>query len=262
MPPKKAKTRATPGLTSNSDLARLQNPADHATKNALIEALFAAPIPRAELQHNLFLFQDRRIISRLLFVNELYQKAMAVHGNIFEFGVRYGANLSLFTSLRGIYEPFNHNRKLVGFDTFSGFASVSAKHDLAGTRSGEFNVTAGYESFLEATLATHERMAPVESIRKFELVKGDATKTIVAYLKAHPETVISLAYFDFDIYAPTKACLEAILPYLAKGAVIGFDELNDPLYPGETQAVREVLGNRFRLHHSPFRANAAYAIYE
>jgi hypothetical protein len=250
-------------LTSNAELIRAQNPADARVKDALIEQLFKAPIPREELQHNLFLFQDRRIISRLLFIHELYQHVLAVHGNILEFGVRYGANLALFTSFRGIYEPFNHNRKIIGFDTFSGFAGVNAGKDAKEASAGSFAVTEQYEVFLQGMLALHESMAPVEAIRKFELVKGDASRKIRPYLQAHPETVVALAYFDFDIYQPTKACLSAIVPYLARGAVIAFDELNDPQWPGETAAFREVLGSgRARLRHSMYRANAAYLIFE
>jgi len=106
-------------------------------------------------------------------------------------------------------------------------------------------------------------MAPIDHIQKFTLVKGDATKTIKEYLANHQETIISLAYFDFDIYKPTHDCLEAILPYLSKGAVIGFDEINTPEWPGETKAFREVLGtNNFSVVHSTYRANAGYIIYE
>ena len=196
--PKKSPAAPKRRLTSNAELIRAQNPADARIKDALIEQLFKAPIPRDELQHNLFLFQDRRIISRLLFIHELYQHVLPVHGNILEFGVRYGANLALFTSFRGIYEPFNHNRKIVGFDTFSGFAGVNADKDAKEATSGSFSVTEQYEGFLQAMLALHESMAPVETIRKFELVKGDASKNIRPYLEAHPETVVALAYFDFE----------------------------------------------------------------
>ena len=38
-----------------------------------------------------------------------------------EFGVRWGQNLITLNNLRGIYEPFNHSRKIIGFDTFEGF---------------------------------------------------------------------------------------------------------------------------------------------
>jgi hypothetical protein len=73
--------------------------------------------------------------------------------------------------------------------------------------------------------------------------------TLPKFLIDHPETIIALAYFDFDLYKPTKFCLEAILPYVTKGTVIAFDELNCPEFPGETLAVREVLGlSRYAIH--------------
>lgn len=247
---------------SDSEHIRSLNPKDSDTRTQFYRELMNAPIPAEELMNNIPLFQDRRLIARTLFVNEMYQKILSLHGNIFEFGVRYGPNLALFTSLRGIYEPLNPNRKIVGFDTFGGFPSVDKIHDLAKFKPGDYAVTPNYEEYLEKLLLLHESMAPIENQKKFELVKGDATKTVKKYLAAHPETIISLAYFDFDLYEPTRVCLEAIRPYLTKGAVIGFDELNIPDWPGETVAMREVLGGQFRLVHSPYRAAAAYLIYE
>ncbi|MEJ7677580.1 MAG: hypothetical protein WKG06_06875 [Segetibacter sp.] len=106
-------------------------------------------------------------------------------------------------------------------------------------------------------------MAPVESIKKFELIKGDVSETLPAHLQQHPETIISLAYFDMDVYKPTRDCLQLIKPYLTKGSCIAFDELNDVNWPGETIALREVFGtHNFCLHHSPFRSTAAYLIFE
>jgi hypothetical protein len=84
--------------------------------------------------------------------------------------------------------------------------------------------------------------APHSHIKKNQLIKGDATTTIKTYLENNPETIIAFAYFDFDLYEPTKKVLEAILPHLSKGAIIGFDQLNDHSFPGETRAVSEVLG--------------------
>ena len=53
------------------------------------------------------------------------------------------------------------------------------------------------------------------------------------YLRDNPQTIISLAYFDFDLYKPTRDCLEAILPYLTKGSILAFDELNAAEFPGK-----------------------------
>ncbi len=238
------------------------NTNDVKSRDSLQQLFLNSPIPEEELFNNIGLFIDRRTLSRFLYINELYQKIIPIHGNIFEFGVRYGSNISLFTSLRGIYEPYNHNRKIVGFDTWEGFVNVDGANDTENWKTGDFGVPSGYENFLENVIQVHEDMAPIPNIKKHTLVKGDASKTIIEYLNQHPETIISFVYFDFDIYKPTKDCLKAIIPYLSKGAVIAFDEINVSEFPGETQAFREVLGtNNFTVQHSLFRANAGYIIF-
>ena len=87
------------------------------------------------------------------------------------------------------------------------------------------SVTEGYATYLEKVLQVHEQVNPLGHIKKFELCEGDATLEVPRYLTAHPETIVALAYFDFDLYEPTKACLEAIRPRLSKGSVLVFDEL-------------------------------------
>ena len=100
-------------------------------------------------------------------------------------------------------------------------------------------------------------------MQKFELVKGDASEQLKKYLKQHPETIISLAYFDFDIYEPTKKCLDLIKPHLTKGSVIGFDELNQPKFPGETVALRESFGlDKFSIQRSPYSHYQSFVVVE
>jgi hypothetical protein len=124
-------------------------------------------------------------------------------------------------------------------------------------------VTANYENYLEQILAYHESESPIAHKRKFELIKGDATKTIYEYLEKHPETIIAFAYFDFDIYHPTKKCLEAIWDRLTKGSIVAFDELNCPELPGETLAFKEVVGiDRFRIKRSPLNPLCSYITIE
>lgn len=228
-------------------------------------ALFRqCPIPDNEVLHNLGLFLSRQTFPRLLFLNEIYQKIIDVHGIIVEFGVRWGQNLALFELCRGIYEPFNYNRKIVGFDTFSGFPTVHEKDGSADVMTkGAYSVTEGYEKYLEKVLSCHEQESPIAHIKKFELIKGDASVTLECYLQEHPETIIAFAYFDFDLYEPTKRCLEMITPHLTKGSIIGFDELNCHVFPGETTALREVFGlDRYRITRSPLNPLMSYIIIE
>lgn len=229
-------------------------------KVALAESLRTTPLPNSELIDNLGLFLTRQTLARINFMQKLYQLIIPVHGVIMEFGVRWGQNMALFSALRGMHEPFNYNRKLIGFDTFQGFPEV-ADQDGSLVKAGDYGVPAGWEDRLEAILNFHEQNAPIPQKIKHELVKGDATETISAYLARHPETVVAMAYFDFDLYKPTKDCLEAILPHVTKGTVLAFDELNCPEFPGETLAVREVLGlSKYALRRDPSNPLTSYLI--
>jgi hypothetical protein len=181
-----------------------------------------------------------------------------------EFGVRWGRNMALYESLRGIYEPFNHNRKIIGFDTFTGFPSVDSKDGSDQIISvGAYNVTDNYTDYLSRVLDYHEQESPISHIKKYELVVGDASSGIEQYLDAHPETIVAMAYFDFDIYQPTRDCLSAIKDRLTKGSVIGFDELNNATYPGETLALKETLGlGAYQIRHSRFSPTQSYLVIE
>jgi hypothetical protein len=235
------------------------------TAREQFQGLFTdCPIPLDERLCNLGLFIKRQDLSRLLFINDLYRRIVDVHGSILEFGVRWGQNLALFGSLRGIYEPFNHNRRIVGFDTWQGFPSVHEKDGRAPVAEvGAYATTSGYEQYLERLLACHEQESPIAHIRKFELVKGDATLEVDRYLERHPETIVALAFFDLDLYEPTRKCLLSIRDRLTKGSVVAFDQVNVQTFPGETLALKEVLGlDRYRLQRSPWSNAASYVVIE
>jgi len=68
------------------------------------------------------------------------------------------------------------------------------------------------------------------------MIKGDATKTIPDFLSKNRHLMVSLLFLDFDLYEPTKVAIQQFLPRMPKGAVLAFDELDNPIWPGETQA--------------------------
>ncbi|MDJ1018247.1 MAG: TylF/MycF/NovP-related O-methyltransferase [Paracoccaceae bacterium] len=230
-------------MTSNQEVRVLggstQSEADR--KREMVERLRGSRVADGELLDNIGLYLTRQTLSRINFMQDLYRRIVPVHGVIMEFGVRWGQNLALFSNLRGMHEPYNYNRKIIGFDTFEGFPSV-APEDGDRVQEGDYGVAEAWQEELEDILEFHTQNAPISHKQKHELVKGDATETLPQYLNEHPETIVALAYFDFDLYKPTRDCLEAIIPHLTKGSVLAFDELNTPEFPGETIAVREVLG--------------------
>jgi len=233
-------------------------------RNEMVDLLKRCPIPSEQVLSNLGLFLNSKNLSRILFMDYVYRKSIEVPGVVFEFGTRWGQNVALFSALRGIYEPFNRHKKIVAFDTFEGFPSVDEKDgDSPMMSPGMLTLTEGYENYLEEVVSNIERDNPLSHLKKFELRKGDATEQIDSYLKENPETIISLAYFDFDLYVPTKKCLESIKGRLTRGSVVCFDELNDPDSPGETLALMEVFGlENIKLKRFPYASRVSYFIVE
>lgn len=236
-------------------------------KNAQVEIvkLFRkCPIPDDEILSNLGLFLTSKNLSRIFFMDHIYKQIVNVPGVIMEMGTRWGQNMSLFMTLRSIYEPYHRHRKVIGFDTFEGFPSISKQDgnsDLM--EKGNLKVGEDYMAYLASLMWQKERNEPLSHIQKYNIVKGDAVQKLQEYLKINPQTIIALMYFDFDLYEPTKKCLEMVASYLTKGSVLAFDELNDGDSPGETIALKEIIGLRnVKLRRLPNVARSSYLIIE
>jgi len=237
---------------------------EHASRAQLRQLFESSPVSEDQALENLGLFLDPKNLSRILLMDYLYKKILDVQGVVFDFGTRWGHNMTLFQTLRGIYEPFNRHRKVVGFDTFEGFPAVVPQDGPSDLMyAGNLRVAAGYVEVLDGLLRVHESLNPLGHIRKSEVVAGDATETLAKYLQDNPHTIVSLAYFDFDIYEPTKVCLNLIKSRLTKGSVVAFDELNDADSPGETLALMEVFGlENVRLRRFRHASRVSYFVVE
>lgn len=208
-------------------------------------------------------------LQNFIFKLEVFKKILKVHGSIIELGVLFGGGLMTWAKLSSIFEPLNHSRKIIGYDTFSGFPTVSKNdkinneiskiHSISSAQKNDFCVDSFDDLLKSIRLYDSERCKG--SIKKIELVKGDITKTIPKYLKTNPHLVISLLNLDLDLYKPTKFALKHLLPRMVRGSIICFDELNHPRWPGETIAVMEELGlNNIKLERFEFAPNQSYAV--
>ena len=210
------------------------------------------------------LTSSRQTLSRILYYNEIYKQILKKPGVIMEFGIEYGSTVSLLSKLRGIYEPYNYSRKVIGLDTFKGFTNDLTSYERKnGWKKSDYSTFKNYENFLETLLEFEEKDSPLSNISKFKLIKGDAKNTVKKYLSTNPETVIALAIFDMDVYKPTKYVINHIKKRLFKGSILVFDELNHPDFPGETLALLETLGlNKLKLKSFHGQTFASYAIVE
>ena len=208
-------------------------------------------------------YATRQALAKFLTKHELFKQILHINGSIVEAGVLHGGGTLTWAKLSSIFEPTNHTRKVIGFDTFEGFPSISDK-DERGTdgsliKVGELQGST-YESVTEA-ISIYDENRPLSHIPKVELVKGDIAKTAPAYLADNPHLVVALLYLDVDLHEPTKVMLETFLPRMPKGALIVFDELNAKMFPGETVAVDEVLGiGNLAIKRFPFDSYVSYAV--
>jgi hypothetical protein len=223
-----------------------------------------SPIPTEHMLQNLGLFIRSGAFAKFLFLDDIYRQILSVPGDVVEFGTWWGQSLVTFLNLRAVYEPYCA-RRIIGFDTFAGYPPPGDRDRASETiKPGGYAVSENYEAILQELLEYHEDENVLSHIRKFELVRGDVTKTAREYYERRPEALVALAFFDMALYEPTKAALLAIKDRLVPGSILAFDELADPDYPGETEAVREVLGLRscrlVRSRHLPARTYAIVGV--
>ncbi|MBI4151871.1 crotonobetainyl-CoA--carnitine CoA-transferase [Candidatus Woesearchaeota archaeon] len=246
-----------------TDIVSHKNQNEHELFAKLEHLLDHGNIPKEQRLENLGLFLTSKEMSRLLFMHHIYQLAIPVHGIIAEFGTRFGNNIAMFHAFRSIHEPYNARlRPLVAFDTFQGFCDIS-KHDGNSPmmKKGLVATPEKQEEVLDEILSIHEQLNPMGHIKKFELVKGDISKTLPQYLKAHPETIVALAYFDTDLYEPTKNALLLLRDRMTQGTVLGFDEAGDPGAPGVTRAIMETLDlKRIKLQRLSWCSRTSFCI--
>lgn len=213
-------TAAASQLAARRDLARLYK---------------RAPMAEEDLLFNLGLYCRSGLLVKFLVMSELYKRFVNVPGLLVEFGTWYGQNLVLLENLRAIYEPFNRQRKIVGFDSFAGYEDGHLK--------GLYKAGRKYVDYLAKLLETHERCNVYgHDHGNHELVEGDVCHTAPAYFAAHPEAVVAFAYVDMGPMEPTLAALKAIKPHLVPGSVLLMDELTWKESPGEAVAFKKVFG--------------------
>lgn len=197
-------------------------------------------------------FVTKRSIARFLAKTELFKRALHVNGSIVECGVFNGAGLFTWAHMSNIYEPSNHTRKIIGFDTFDGFPGVDERDNTGVLQSKLGDLRGSSLEQLQVSIEKSKAERHLSHIDNIILVQGDFMQTATDYLDRNRHLLVSLLYLDFDLYEPTLHALKTFLPRMPKGAIVAFDELNCDSFPGETLAFLEAMDIReSRLQRSP-----------
>jgi hypothetical protein len=225
------------------------------------ECIARSPFSHLDRLRNFSLYAPRQDVTNFLVRYEIFKRVLHIQGSVIECGVLRGGGLMAWAQFSTILEPTNHQRRIVGFDTFSGFPKIS-KHDRASesTQARRGGLAVDSHHHLQECIQLFDMNRFIGHIPKVELIRGNASKTFPQYLKQNPQLVISLLYLDFDIYEPTLAALKHFLPRMPKGAVIAFDQLNSKDWHGESTAVLETLNLRdYRIERCPFGSAISFA---
>ncbi|MES2326051.1 MAG: TylF/MycF/NovP-related O-methyltransferase [Pseudomonadota bacterium] len=182
----------------------------------------------------------RQNLTRFLALYELFKRVLAIKGSVIECGVHQGFGLMTWLKLSAILEPVNLTRRVYGFDSFEGFPEIAEQDRSAASCHVERGALAAdaHEELIQL-IEIYDSTRFLGHVSKVELVRGDARQTIPAFISEHPHLVVSLLFLDFDLYEPTKIALDYFVPRMPRGAVLAFDELDNPLWPGETLAMLE-----------------------
>ena len=247
----------------------IENFTENASKNELslvsqlVDAFDQFPISKEEKITAPALFMRRQELSYLLANYEVFKLIQNVKGSIFYFGVFHGAGFMNFANLSAALEPFNHTRRLIGFDTFEGYPEIG---EMDKTHGKEYKtlVEGGFKSdtkqHIENLIKLYDQNRSLNHISKLSLVEGDVCQTLPQYLKENQHTVTSLVILTMNLYEPSKKAIELLWPTMPKGAVIVAHSMNEEFYPGITRAVFDALGDDITIQTFPFAPNFAYIV--
>ena len=246
-------------------LAENQRPQDDDYYRRLNEYYASSPGTHVDKLRAFPKFVPVAELGRFLAKSRIFDRVLGVPGSIVECGVFSGGGLMTWATLSAILEPLNHVRRVIGFDTFSGFVSTGPKDAApsANAHAAAGGLAADAAEDIARSAEIFDVYRPLGHIPKIELVKGDAMQTIPEYVERNPHLVVSLLYVDFDLYEPTRRALETFVPRMPRGAVLAFDQLNHGAWPGETSALLDTRGMRsLKLERFTFQPQIAFAALE
>ncbi len=200
----------------------------------------------------------RQHLKRFLALYEIFKMILPIKGSIVECGVFRGFGFISWAKLSTMLEPENFTRRIYGFDSFDGFPSIGERDKnavdsniVAHPKTGDLSSNSKDE--LEALVSEYDKDRFLGHMDKAHLIEGDACESIPRFVEEHPHLVLSLVFLDFDLYEPTKCAIDHFVPRMPKGSILAFDELDNPIWPGETQALLDTIGiNNVQIERLPW----------
>ena len=176
--------------------------------------------------YNKFIISDdRKVFFKLCARHSFFLKVKDLNGDIVECGVFKGAGMLSWLKMVDMYQPHSI-KKVIGFDIFDSNFVDGLVNDI--------DRKTMKQVFTRDTQLKHSDIS-LEGIDskikesgfnsgKYELVKGDISKTATEFLNNRPGFRISLLYLDMDLDKPTYDALNAFWDRIVPGGIVIFDE--------------------------------------
>lgn len=174
---------------------------------------------------------DTHRFQKILARAELVRMVRNFPGDIVDAGAYKGTSTIQFAHLLQTYQP-NSRSKVISFDTFDAvFPQVRPDEEQSAADHMQTYDVNAYDNLTSA-------LTRVGLAERVEIVRGDITETMPAYVSKRPGFRIALLHCDLDVYPATLATLQAAWDRLVRGGVCVFDEYAVGNW-GESDAVDE-----------------------
>ena len=209
---------------------------------------------------NNFIFSsDRKVLHKLLCRHHMFKKVEHLPGDIVECGVFKGSGVFTWAKLIELNCPFEI-KKVIGFDFYDqAFISELAETDRD-TMGQDFSRCNASNDDISDTAMADKLLNIGIPAHKFELVKGDISKTSAEYALTNPGFRISLLYMDLDLEKPTLDALDNFWDHVLPGGIIVFDEYGYGAWTESNAVDTFVAKHNLELRKTNISAPTAYII--
>lgn len=186
-------------------------------------------------------YTRRQLLTRFLAYYELFKLIQTKPGWVVECGIYRGFSFFALGKFLEIFCMGDKTRKLLGFDSFSGFSALHKEDGpadpcvtriIGGTNPADFR-----DEFFEL-LKLNNLDCFASWAERFQVVEGDVLETIPEYVRKFPGLRISLLHIDIDLYEPVSVALEHLYPLVVPGGIVVMDEYAHRDWPGESAALK------------------------
>ncbi|WP_031571363.1 TylF/MycF/NovP-related O-methyltransferase [Rheinheimera texasensis] len=232
----------------NTDYTKMgTSPFDGDIWSELAQVISDNQLTSQDVLENFMLFYRRVNFAKFVTHIELFKHTVDLPGSIVELGVFKGASFMTFLKLCDVYCAGDTLKKVIGFDTWTGFVDLDVKDGAENIKRdkvvGGFNAST-FLPVLRQAIEIEQRDSMIPRFSRAELVQGDCRHTIPQYLEKNPGLRISMLHLDLDLYEPTKVALEHLYDRVVPGGVVILDEYGMEGFPGESLAFDEFFAGR------------------